>query len=346
MGVEYMKIGVICQSEIALRRFMPALQLVDGFEFVGLGVCTKNERFGEADIIETTAKAVLDVEYEKSQQFISQYGGKIFEGYETIVRSDEIEAIYIPLPPALHYKWAKLALECGKHVLVEKPSTLSEEDSRTLAELAEYKGLALHENYMFNFHNQLDAIEDIIRSGVIGDIRLYSIRFGFPMRAANDFRYNKDLGGGALIDAGGYTIKYAARLLGDSAKIRYAQMNGIDGYEVDIYGSAALVNADGVTAQISFGMDNNYKCELEAWGSKGCLTTERVLTAPVGFVPTVTIRKGNADEQRILPEDDAFKKSIEHFKICIKDEAIRKKNYNIIVKQAHMVDCFRQKACE
>lgn len=337
-----MKIGVICPSEIALRRFMPALQLVEDVEFVGIGVCTKQERFGKVDMPSETVESVLNAEHEKAQVFINQYGGKIFEGYESIVRSDEIEAIYIPLPPALHYKWAKLALECGKHVLVEKPSTISADDTKKLVEIASHNKLALHENYMFVFHNQLDAIDEMINSGEIGDIRLYRICFGFPKRAANDFRYNKALGGGALIDAGGYTIKYATRLLGESAKIKYAHMNYTEEHEVDMYGSAAVVNDEGVTAQIAFGMDNNYKCELEAWGSTGCIYAGRVLTAPAGFTPSVTIRKGNEDTVKDLPADDAFKKSIEKFIACVNSEDVRLENYAEIVKQAELVDDFRK----
>ena len=164
------------------------------------------------------------------------------------------------------------------------------------------------------------------------------------MRAANDFRYNKALGGGALIDAGGYTIRYAIRLLGPTAKIRYAQSNYMKQFDVDMYGSAALCNADGVTAQIAFGMDNNYKCELEVWGSKGSLTTGRVLTAPVGFTPTAIIRKGNEDKVIDLPADDAFQKSIRHFVDCIENEKTRKERYQIIIKQAEMVDEFKRQA--
>ncbi len=337
-----MKIGVICPSEIALRRFMPALELIHSLKFVGIAVASRKERFEETDLNEDMIHDVLFNERNKAQIFIDNYGGKIFDSYEEIVKSPEIDAIYIPLPPALHYQWAKLALENGKHVLVEKPSTISEQDTRELVELAREKRLALHENYMFNFHAQLDAIEKIISDGEIGEVRLYRICFGFPRRMANDFRYNKELGGGALIDAGGYTLKYASRLLGKTAKIRYAQLNYLDEFNVDMYGSAALVNDAGVTAQIAFGMDNNYKCELEVWGSKGCLSTGRVLTAPAGFTPEVTIRRGNENEVRTLPQDDAFKKSIEHFIKCINDVEIREENYISIQDQAKMVDDFRR----
>lgn len=336
-----MKIGVICPSEVAFRRFMPALQLVHGIEFAGIGVCTKEERFMGQEVDLSIADSVLNNEYSKAKIFIDKYGGKIFNGYMDIVASNEIDALYIPLPPALHYNWAKIALESGKHVLVEKPSTLCARDSAKLIETASKKGLVVHENYMFAFHEQLNAIDKIIASGRIGDVRLYRISFGFPMRDAGDFRYSKILGGGALIDAGGYVLKYATHLLGETAQIKYAQMGYIDGYEVDMYGSGALVNDEGKTVQISFGMDNNYKCDLEVWGSTGCLTTGRVLTAPAGYVPSVTIRNGNSDKVVELPKDDTFKKSIEYFVKCISNDKERLYNYKTIIKQAEIVDNFR-----
>lgn len=337
-----MKIGIICPSEIALRRFMPALQLVDELEFIGLGVCSAKERFGndipEDEIVDT----VLKKEYDKAQTFVEQYGGKIFDSYKSIVEATDIDALYIPLPPALHFKWAKMALESGKHVLVEKPSTVSLTDTKELVQIAKERGLAFHENYMFQFHDQLNAIDKIIEYGEIGDVRLYRISFGFPRRNANDFRYSKDLGGGALIDAGGYTIKYASRILGETAKLKYAQLNYTNEFEVDMYGSAAIVNEAGITAQIAFGMDNSYKCELEVWGSTGCLTTGRVLTAPAGFVPEVSIFKENRNEVRNLPSDDAFRKSIEHFITIVNDATRREKNYREIVMQAELVDEFKK----
>lgn len=339
-----MNIGIICPSEIAIRRFMPALKQCDGVTFVGIGVFSKAERFGTKQVDEEEFHTLRQKEIDKAQVFINQYGGKIFDSYESIVTSQEIDALYIPLPPALHFKWAKTALEHGKHVFVEKPATVSGKDTRELVAIAEKNGLALHENYMFTFHEQLDAIDKIVDSGELGEVRLYRISFGFPMRAANDFRYNKALGGGSLIDAGGYTIRYATHLLGTTARIRYAQSNYIEGYEVDMYGSAALTNDDGVTAQVSFGMDNNYKCELEIWGSKGCLTTGRILTAPAGFIPTAIIRKGNEDAVVNLPADDSFKKSIDHFVTCIADKAIRKERYAIIMRQAELIDEFKLQA--
>lgn len=331
------RIGIICPSEIAFRRFLPALKEAGCFEYAGVAIANKEEFLGATD-------EILVAERTKAQAFVDNYGGRIFDGYKSLIQSEDVEAVYLPLPPGLHYKWAKEALACGKHILVEKPCTTALADTQDLILEAERKHLAVHENYMFAFHDQLTAVNEIVTSGEIGDVRLYRISFGFPMRAQNDFRYNKALGGGALLDCGGYTLKYASILLGPTAQIKYAQSNNIAGFNVDMYGSAALVNDDGVTAQVAFGMDHNYKCELEVWGSKGTIYTNRILTAPAGFSPEVVIRKGNVEEKRNLPSDDAFKKSILHFAHCIDNDEARTANYQTLLRQARLVEQFKHLA--
>ena len=339
-----MRLAVLCPSEIAIRRFMPALKKCIHFQYVGVGINSIEERYGEKIVNPSVTEKMLTVEKEKANVFVENYGGTVFNSYEEVVSSNKVDAVYIPLPPALHYKWAKRALENGKHVLVEKPATICKDDSEELISIAKKNGLALHENYMFMFHKQLDAVDDIVKSGEIGDVRLYRISFGFPQRAKNDFRYNKELGGGALIDAGGYTIKYASKLLGNHVKLAYANMNYTPEFDVDVYGSAAMLNDKGETVQILYGMDNNYKCELEVWGSTGSLITGRILTAPVDFIPQVTIRKGNVDVVRNLPSDDAFYKSICYFNECINNGAVRNESYCNILRQANLVDRFRELA--
>lgn len=332
--MDKIRIGIICPSEIAYRRFLPSLQQAEELEYVGVAIANKEEFVGATDDI-------LAKERQKAQNFVDNYGGTIFEGYETMISSSEIDAIYLPLPPALHFKWAEKALLSNKHVFVEKPSTTCLADTQRLVELAQERDLALHEDYMFVYHNQLEAINDIVRSGEIGDVRLYRITFGFPRRDARDFRYNKALGGGALLDAGGYTMKYATTLLGLSGKLVAATANYLSDFEVDMYGSATMVNDKGVVAQLAFGMDNDYKCDVEIWCSKGTLTSSRVLTAPAGFVPTCTIKKNQEYETRNLPADDAFLKSIQHFCKCVREAEVRRDNYKQILKQESLVEDFK-----
>ncbi len=337
------RIGIICPSEIAFRRFMPALKKAEGeIEFAGIGFASPEEWFG--DVNSVTADAIAEQqerERSKAQTFIDAYGGKIYDGYQKLIESSDIDAIYLPLPPALHFKWAKIALENGKHVFVEKPSTTCLSDTDELISIAKEKNLALHENYMFVYHDQLKELDDVVKSGEIGDVRLYRISFGFPLRQKNDFRYCKALGGGALLDAGGYTMKYANYLLGDTAKVVTAQVNCIDGFEVEMYGSCTMVNDEGLTAQLAFGMDNDYKCEVEIWGSKGTINSNRILTAPEGYIPTYVIKKNQEYETRNLPSDDAFKKSINLFVECIKNSTKRIHNYSILHQQELLVEQFK-----
>lgn len=110
-----------------------------------------------------------------------------------------------------------------------------------------------------------------------------------------------------------------------------------------MYGSGVLVDDQETTVQIAFGMDNNYKCELEVWGNKGCLTTGRVLTAPVEFEPQIIIKENNIETIRTLSPDDAFKKSIEYFLKCIDNKEMRFKSYEDILKQAKLIREFMEK---
>lgn len=314
------RLGILGCSEIAFRRFMPAVK----------------------DIQDLQPVAVAE-EYDrrKLEGFCKEYDLEGGDSFEELIGRQDIDAIYVPQPPALHYKWAKRALECGKHVLVEKPSTTRYAWSKELTELAEVKGLALHENYMFQYHSQIREIKEFLSRGEIGDIRLIKANFGFPMRAQNDFRYNRALGGGALLDAGGYTLKLATLMLGSTVRVEAAQLNYLAGFDVDMYGSASLSNSDGMVCQIGFGMDCAYQCSLEVWGSKGRLFTNRIFTAPDGYCPQVTIEIGNKVKTVSLKADSHFQHSIEQFLLEITEPEFRKKMYEEILLQAKLVDEIR-----
>ena len=311
------RLGILGCSEIAFRRFMPATKAIDDLQVVAVA-----EQYDKTKI----------------KPFCDEYGIEGMESFDDLIARDDIDAIYVPQPPAFHYMWAKKALEAGKHVLVEKPSTTSLADSKSLVDLASSKGLALHENYMFQYHSQISDVKKLIDSGAIGDVRLYSAQFGFPMRSSNDFRYNKKLGGGALLDAGGYTIKLASLYLGDSIKVDAAKLNGLEGFEVDMFGNARLSNDKGEVFNVAFGMDCGYRCSLEVWGSKGRLYTNRIFTAPDNYEPIVYIETNDGTEEIKLAADSHFTTSIKEFMAEIQDTDKRQKMYDSILLQAGLVE--------
>ena len=286
-----MKLGILGTADIAFRRFLPALSKCPQITYAGVASRTP----------------------EKGLKFQENFGGKIYESYDVLLADESIDAVYVPLPPSLHFEWGKKVLESGKHLLMEKPFTTNINDTEQLLKLAEENGLVVHENYMFLYHSQLAKIKKMITDGSLGDIRIYKMSFGFPMRSQGDFRYNKELGGGALLDCGGYPVRLTLELLGNTAKVVQSKLVQPEGFEVDLYGSAVMENDAGEVAQISFGMDNAYQCQLEVWGSKATLIAPRIFTAGDGVKP-ILILKSSTDEKQIeLDSDDQFLHSIERF---------------------------------
>ena len=315
------RLGIVGCAEIALRRFMPAAADVEGLQVV----CVSEEY----------AK-------EKLKDFADAYPLETMESHAALVERDDLDAIYVPQPPALHFHWALAGLESGKHVLLEKPSTPSFDKTAKLVRTARSKGLALHENYMFQYHSQIREIQDMLAEGVIGKVRLIRADFGFPLRQKNDFRYNKALGGGALLDACGYPVKLATLLLGPTTKVDAAHMQFQPEYEVDMAGSVSLSNDDGLVCQIGYGMDCGYRCSLEVWGSTGRLTTNRIFTAPPGLAPVVQIETGAGTETRELSADSHFQHSIEAFLTEISDDAARENMAQSILLQSRLIEDIRR----
>ena len=313
-----MKLGILGTADIAYRRFLPALSKCP--EVIYAGVASRTP--------------------EKGKKFQESYGGKIYDSYDALLADKSIDAVYVPLPPALHYKWGKKVLEAGKHLLMEKPFTTSVQETEQLLELAEEKGLAVHENYMFLYHSQLARIKKMIADGSLGQIRLYRMSFGFPKRDIGDFRYNRELGGGALLDCGGYPVRLALELLGDTTRVVQSKMICPEGYEVDLYGSAVLENNAGEVAQISFGMDNAYQCQLEIWGSKATLTASRIFTAGDGVRPVLTLRTSSDESKLELEADDQFFHSIQQFRTKPQN------NMKAILLQSRLVEKIRRSSSD
>lgn len=312
-------VGVIGASDIAFKRFLPALKKSGKFIFAGI--------------------AARDPA--RCAPYIAQFGGKNYQDYLSLIRSPEIDCVYVPLPPSLHVCWGEKVLLAGKHLLMEKPFTTSLSDTNRLLELAEKQGVAVHENYMFQFHRQVQAITELIVTGHLGKVRMVRAAFTFPFRGANDFRYQKELGGGALLDCGGYPLALASHLLGPTAQVEWANLMEPSEYGIETGGSAVLKNENGVTAHIFFGMDDSYRCELEVWGNKASLYAARVFTAPPDF-PVVLQIKGNDIDQNIqVGTDNQFLNSLGYFGKQIETPELREDWRRRISKQSELVEQIR-----
>ena len=335
------KIGVLGTSGIAERRMIPAIRKEPSFAYAGVAASTKEEMGfpgTDADFL-----PLLEKKREKAARIQQTFGGKIYESYTSLLADPDIGAVYIALPPALHFRWIKTALQRGKHVLAEKPFTTRETDAAELATLARQRNLAMIENYGFCYHGQMELIKNLIAGGAVGELRLVRATFGFPHRDASDFRYNRDLGGGALLDCGGYTLKAASAILGPETEVLSAVSIQPDGYEVDLFGNVMARNPKGICAQLSYGMDHAYRCELEIWGSKGLITAPRIFTAPDGFPAPVRLKTAQGIEEQTV-SDDQFQRIVSHFETCIHVEHVREQVLDEILQQSRLTERVRQLA--
>lgn len=299
-----MRIGILGTSQIAYRRFLPAV-LKSDFEFAGIA----SRDFSRAK------KCWQDVKCVK------------FNSYLELIKDKNTDALYLPLPPNLHFEYAKIALEHGKHIMIEKPLSTSLKDTKILCELAEKNKLTIFENYMFLYHKQIQKIQELLP--YIGQLRLIRANFSFPFRGDDDFRYKKE-GGGALLDCGGYTIK-ALEILKLDFKLTDAKLiNKI----VDIYGCVTCKSENGVLAQLAFGMDNFYKCEIEILGQNGRIFAPRVFTAPSDF-DALVLFETQEKKQEFYIKDDSFLNSINDFYAQCEGKFFLKEN---ILKQASFIE--------
>ena len=138
--------------------------------------------------------------------------------YDALLANPRVDAIYLPLPPSLHCEWALKSLSAGKHVLVEKPFAANAKEATQMVALAEARGLVLMEAMHWYYYPLREYVRSLVASGVIGDtVRLHGsflMHFDDSAKTKTSSRYNVDLGGGATLDIGGYTMSCLVALMG------------------------------------------------------------------------------------------------------------------------------------
>lgn len=196
-----------------------------------------------------------------------------FGSYTELLADDEIEAVYIPLPIALHTQWSIAALRSGKHVLCEKPFAVTAADAAACFEAAEDAGRLCIEGLMWRQHPQTLLAERLVADGAIG--RLAHIRAALTVDVPpRDIRRTGQLGGGAVLDLGCYCISAIRLFGGQPLRVSAAQIldtaDGADGGDLRL--AATLTMPDDVLAQFDVALDFPRRDELELIGTDGKLT--------------------------------------------------------------------------
>jgi predicted dehydrogenase/aryl-alcohol dehydrogenase-like predicted oxidoreductase len=206
-------------------------------------------------------------------------GARIIAGYQALIDDPEVEAVYIATPHPSHPEWAIKAIRAGKHVLVEKPLALTAFDADAVYHEARKAGIFAGEAYMYRLHPQTAKLIELIRSGVIGQVRLIKSSFGFDMGGVRPEHrlFSQASAGGGILDVGGYPVSMARLIAGavegkpflDPVKVTGAARLGETG--VDEWASAILKFANDIVAEVSCSIMANQDNVLRVIGSEGRL---------------------------------------------------------------------------
>lgn len=181
------------------------------------------------NIANSMAKAVQSLEeiaccaaasrtYEKAKAFADKWGfQKAYGSYEELVNDPEVDLIYVASPHSHHYEHAKLCLEHGKHVLLEKAFTVNVSQAEELIALSERKGLLLAEAFWPRYMPTRKMLDDLIAQGTIGEVQAVMADFGAPLSHVERM-WNPNLAGGALLDLGVYPINFALQIFQGQVK--------------------------------------------------------------------------------------------------------------------------------
>jgi len=242
---------------------------------------------------------------------------RIFDSYETMLDSDEIDAVYISLPNHLHAEWSIYALRHGKHVLCEKPFaiTLDEVDAMTMA--AQETGNVLAEAFMYRHHPQTKIAKEWVDSGRLGEITLVRGVFNFAFDSRENVRLVPEWGGGCLWDVGIYPLSFSQYIMdGPPQWVMGSQWIGETG--VDEFFAGQMGYGDGRIAQISSSFITPFYTMAEIVGTEGRLTLNRPFVGHNEGQRQMLFHPANGDPQEIaVPEKELYLGEVEDMHAAI-----------------------------
>ncbi|NTF53302.1 Gfo/Idh/MocA family oxidoreductase [Agrobacterium rhizogenes] len=240
-------------------------------------------------------------------------GARIVNGYEALLADKDVDAIYIATPHTGHAEWAIKAIRAGKHVLVEKPIALSAYDAEAIYYEATKAGVFAGEAFMYRVHPQTAKLIELVKSGVIGDIRIIRSSFGFNMGSVRPEHrlFANETAGGGILDVGGYPVSMARLIAGAADGKPFLDPDKVSGVAhlgqtgVDEWASAVLKFPNNIIAEVSCSIMANQDNTLRIIGSEGRIEVKDFWFASghKGGVGKIELIKGGETQVIEVKED-------------------------------------------
>ena len=216
--------------------------------------------------------AVASRDLSRAREFAARFAiPRVYDAYEALLADPEIDAVYNPLPNALHREWTERAASAGKHVLCEKPLGVSADDAAAMVGSCARHNVALAEAFMYRHHPQIDRLQALLRGGAVGKPWLVRAWFSFTTGPGN-IRLDPALGGGGLLDVGSYAVNLSRLVLGEPVS---AAAEAVYEHGVDVRLSGLLGFPGGRAALVDCGLRAPLRQGCEIVGTEGTITLAR-----------------------------------------------------------------------
>ena len=226
-----------------------------------------------------------------------------YNRYEELLADADVDAVYIATIHPFHAEWAIKAAEAKKHILVEKPISMNYAEAAAMVAAARENDVFLMEAFMYRCHPQIQRMVELIQAGEIGEVRFIRATFGFQANFNPESRlFNRDMGGGGILDVGCYTASMSRKVAGAAANKLFlnpisVKANGkIGPTGVDHIAAATLKFENDIVAEISTAVECNIGSGVTIFGSGG------TITMPSPWVPSSRCRGARTP----LPLDTTF----------------------------------------
>lgn len=293
---------------------------------VGFGVIGANSFVANAAVlpaIDAASNARLIATASRSSEVPELWNDTDVGSYEAVLEHPNVEAVYIPLPNGMHQEWTEKAAAAGKHVLCEKPLASDSPTAEAMAATCDAAGVILAEAWMTPFSNRYRTFIDEV--GAIEPTQRVETSFTFTIgpEAANNYRWDPDQGGGALLDVGIYCLGPIVELFGATPSGIHAVQHITDG-GVDAWTSAELTWADGASASIRCSFVDDEAQTLHITGMGGMLDiVNEAFTGGVGadsYEHIGDVEDGHGHTVTLADPNDPYQSMIEAFADAVRDE--------------------------
>jgi len=289
--------GIMGTAAVARRSFVPAVRQAGG-----IVVAVASRQMSRA----SKYAAELGIEY-------------AVQGYHRLIEDPIVDALYIPLPNALHAEWTIRGLVAGKPVLCEKPLCVSLPETEQVLAVARKTGTLLWEAFVFPFSAQMAQVRALMDDGAIGELREIQSSFHISLTSHADIRMQPGLAGGALRDVGSYPVRLAGELLASNHDSAWATAEW-DGDGVDVETQGSLGYPDGERLLLSCGFRRGRDRFTRLLGTAGQIhVTNMFHPGPDEVVEVRSVGKGPAN-YRAGGSELPFTAAIRHIHAVLRGE--------------------------